>query len=405
MVSRTNPLHVVIVGGGFGGVRVALNLAGDNRFKVTLISRETFFEYHAALYRSATGRSPLEVALPLRELFDGDKNIEVILDEITEFNAATHELIGVSGSKWRYDSLVLAVGSVTDYFGIKGLDQYSHGVKTVNEALEFKRYLHDSLVKGLEEHNYVIVGGGASGVELSAELKTYLERIRRNHQLDQNFHVHLVEAADKVLPPLPKNFTDTIEKHLKKIGVILHLNSAVKGETRDGISLPEGLLPSHTVVWTAGMTNNPLYAGGYLPLAKNHRVIVDDSLQAMPDLYVIGDSADTRFSGMAQTAISHANYVSYKLKREVNGNRSQPYEPDRPIYAIPVGAKWSAVLWGKLKIYGRLGWLLRRIADLRLYVRFMGVRRGLTVWRYGVKLEEACPICLAAGKSAGWLLG
>src|SRR5690606_19057172 len=152
-------------------------------FKVTLISDQTYFEYHAALYRSATGRSPLEVAVPLVDFFRGANNVEVVEDKVEDFSVKKREVYGQSGSTWAYDSLVLAPGSVTNYFGIKGLEEYSYGVKSIHQALELKRHMHDTLVAGHEERNYVIIGAGATGVELAGELAAYLKEIRRNHQL------------------------------------------------------------------------------------------------------------------------------------------------------------------------------------------------------------------------------
>lgn len=390
-------MKVVIVGGGFGGVKTALNLARDRLFEVKLISDHTYFEYHAALYRSATGRSPLEVAIPLQEFFEDSPNVEVVKDKIIAVDPNRKTVSSEGGSKWTYDVLVLAVGSVTAYYNIRGLKKYSYGVKTIHQALELKRHLHDDLIAGHEERNYVVVGGGATGVELAAELTAYLGDIRKKHRLPQHsYDISLVEASERVMPQLPAGFSHRIERRLKKLGVRLYLNTPVKSETYQRIKLPTGSIETHTVVWTAGMTNNPLFeTNDFFETAKNKKVIVNEHLEAAKDIYVIGDSAATKYGGMAQTALYDANFIVANLKRQIRKKSRRPYVPKLPIYAIPVGPRWAAVLWGKFETYGYLGWVLRRLADLRLYLKFLPIYKALTVWRYGIVIEEVCPVCKA----------
>jgi NADH dehydrogenase len=389
--------RIVIVGGGFAGVCAALQLANKPGFKVHLITPENYFQYHAALYRSATGRSPLEVAIPLRDFFEYAKNIDVCNDKIEILDENKKQVVGSSGSFYQYDELLLALGNNTAYYGIKGLEKYSYGVKSVQEALKLKRHLHDHLIKKDSECAYVVVGGGATGVELSAEMMSYLHRIRRKHGVAKNdFSVYLVEAADRVLGILPESFTKRVETRLKSLGVKLLLGTAVQAETAGKIILPDSSIATHTVVWTAGVTNNPFFTthDSIFKFGKLKRVVVNDYLEAAPHIYVLGDSAVTAFSGMAQTALHDARFVTKNLLRIENGKTQITYRPKKPIYAIPVGSRWAAVLWGKVAIFGRLGWLLRRAADLRLYLTFLPLRKALTVWRYGVIDDESCcPTC------------
>ena len=388
-------IKVVIVGGGFGGVRAALKLSGHSEVEVKLIAENTYFEYHAALYRSATGRSPLEVAIPLQNFFAKSKNIEVVQDKVETIDTKARHVVGASGSRWNYDKLILATGSVTAYFGIKGLKRYSHGVKSIHEALELKRHLHDTLVSGHAESNYVVIGGGATGVELSAELTAYISSIRRRHHLlERPFAVSLVEAAERVVPQLPLSYSARIQRRLQKLGVNLYLKTPVTAETYESIKLPGGSIHTHTVIWTAGVTNNPLFAKhDFFKLGRGQKVSVDKHLQAHEDIYVIGDSAETEFSGMAQTALHDANFVADNLLRQLHGRPLKTYQAKRPIYAIPVGPRWSAIRWGRAEIYGYPGWILRRLADLRLYLKFLPLGKALTTWRFGITIDENCPIC------------
>lgn len=388
-------MKIVIVGGGFAGVKAALSLANKKSFEVRLVSDQTYFEYHAAMYRSATGRSPLEVAIPLREFFSFAKNVEVVQDKIVDIDNETKQVTGNSGSRYGYDSLVLALGNVTEHYGIKGLKEHSHGVKTIHESLKLKRTLHEQLIANQADNNYVVVGGGATGIELSAELTFYLKKIRKRHHLKKAFNVNLIEAGPKLLGSTPDDFSDKIEERLNKIGVKTLLNTAVKSENVDSIKLPHGSIKTHTSVWTAGTTNNPLFKKfpKIFKLGRMNRVEVDEHLRAAPDIYVVGDSAQTKYSGMAQTALHDATFVANNLVRQFKGKDLKKYSPQRPIYAIPVGRRWAAVLWGEKRIYGWLGWVVRRLADLRLYLTFLPLTKALVVWRYGFQSDEACPVC------------
>ncbi len=389
-------MKVVIVGGGFGGVRAALKLANKRGIEVRLISKQSYFEYHAALYRSATGRSPLEVAIPLREFFAKKQGVEFIEDEIVSLHEDQKYLLGKSESKYHYDYVIFSMGAVSQYFGIDGLKEYSEGIKTIQEALELKRHLHEALISHEKpELNYVVVGGGPSGIELAGELPSYLQKIRRNHHVrHKKFNVDLVEASPQLLPQLPARFANKIEKRLARLGVSMYLNTAVKSETAQSLSLPNGSIRTHTVIWTAGTTNNPFYASNRVfKLTKGNKVVVDDYLRVNDEIFVIGDSAATKYSGMAQTALHDADFVANNLLRRLRNKPLNTYVPKAPVHAIPVGPRWSAVKWGSLEIYGRLGWLLRRAADLRLYLEFMPLKSALAVWHYGLVPEEVCRRC------------
>lgn len=388
-------MRVVIVGGGFAGVRAALNLANKPDFEVKLLSTQSFFEYHAALYRSATGRSPLEVAIPLKDFFAYAHNVEIVEDAIDTLDIEARLATGVSGSRFPYDALILALGNVTEYYGIEGLKEYSYGVKSIHEALRLKRHLHDQLVDEQAERHYVVVGAGATGIELAAEMTAYLRNIRRKHKINRDFSIDLIEAGPRPAGLLPESYSRVVERRLRELGVKLQVNTTVKSEDVEGIMLQNRKIKTHTVVWTAGVTNNPFFLKypEMFQLGRAKRVQVDEYLQASEGVFVIGDSADTQYSGMAQTALHDANFVTKNLELYLRGLQPKAYKAKRPIYAIPVGKRWAAVLWGRTQINGKPGWVLRRMADLRLYLRFLTFTKALTAWRYGFIDHEVCPIC------------
>ena len=365
-------MKIVIIGGGFAGVKAARNLAGNPHFQVTLISDKYCWEYHAALYRTSTGRSPLAVKVPLAEIFEGIGNVHVILSKLEQINAKDKCVRTADGKEHHYDKLIMALGSVTAFFGIEGLDRFSFGIKTVDEALRLRSHLHSELTGDNKmDLNYVVVGAGPTGVELAAEMVSYLGRLRKRYFVQhKSFRIILVEAAPRILPALPEEFSRAVQKRLKKLGIKIYTSTAVKAETANTLELPEGTIKTHTVVWTAGVTNNPIYAEHphLFNVGKGGKVMVDAQLQATDHIYVLGDSALTTYSGWAQTAIYDADFVTTNLKRQVKSHDPVGYAPKKPIGAIPCGPSWCAVETEGFQVFGYPGWIVRRYLDLKLYL-------------------------------------
>lgn len=382
-------MKIVIVGGGFAGVRAAQALAQRAQNQIVLVSERSYFEYHAALYRSATGRSPLEVAIPLTAILGTSGSVEIVADKITQIDAAAKTVTGASGSHYGYDRLILALGSVTQYFGIRGLAEHAHGVKSADEALALRRHLHEDLIKPRPEHNYVVVGAGPTGVELAAEMTQYIRQVRDRHGIATKYQVSLIEAAPRILPSLPERLARRIHDRLNGLGVKIHTNTLVKGETAERLQLPEGSLETHTVIWTAGVANNPLFVQhNQLFKLDQGKVVVNEHLEATNHIYVVGDAAKTPFSGMATTALYDAEFVAKLIM-----GKPAAYRPPHPITAIPVGSGWAAVQLGNRQYYGLIGWLMRRLADLWLYLKLLPVPAALRVWLYGTRQAETCSVC------------
>lgn len=356
--------HIVIVGGGFAGVKTALELCKHEGFAITLITKTDTFNYYPTLYKTATGGTRTISSMALGEIFNG-KPVKVIVDTVTSLDRANKTIHTESGTAIAYDTLVLALGVITNYFGIQGLEEYSYSMKSIDKAEGLKAHLNGLLRDaGKPDLNYVIVGGGPTGVELAGALPDYLRHLMRKYHLPEHrIHIDLVEAQPRLLPQAPQNISRAVEKRLKKLGVRVMTGKAVQGETADSIMISGHPIDSHTVVWTAGVTNNPFFKQNGFTIGAHGKVQVDAFLQAEQDVYVIGDNASTPFSGLAQTALRDAMSVAHNIVRQAKGQAPVPYKPKKPIYVYPVGKRWAAVEWGPFAFYGILGWLLREAAD------------------------------------------
>ena len=356
--------QVLIVGGGFSGVKSALNLSKNEAYKVTLLSDRDSFFYYPTLYRTATGGSREISDIPLAQIFK-DKPVEIVLGKADKLNREKRTIHTVDGNKFDYDILILALGAVTNYFGIRGMKEYSYGIKSIEEAEELKAHLHNQLIDTRKpDLNYIIIGGGPTGIELAGAMPSYVKKIMKQHGLrDRKIHVDLVEAAPRLMPRMPKNVSKAFAKRLKKLGVKLYLGTPVQAETANTLLMNGKYVRSHTVVWTAGIANNPFFKSNNFILSPSGKVQVDKLLQAWPGIFVIGDNADTPYAGMAQTALHDAHFVSENLHRHSLKKQPYAYKPKKPIYITPAGPYWAAVVWGPLRMYGWLGWALPRAAD------------------------------------------
>ncbi len=393
-MNTDNKHKVLILGGGFGGIKTALELCGEEEFDVTLISDHDDFRYYPSLYRAATGSRLAAASIPIADIFSG-KDLNFIKDSVETIDKTKKSVKTVSGKDFTYDTLVLSLGVVTNFFGIKGLSEYAYGIKTLDEAKRLRDHIHKQLVDDKKpDLNYVVIGGGPTGVELAGALPAYIRRIMKDHNLPgKAIHVDLVEAAPHLVQRMPRSYSRAVEKHLRKLGIKLYLGHTVEAETADTLSVSGHSIKSHTVVWTAGVTNHPFLKENGFELSEHGKAKVNEYLQAEGDIYVIGDNADTPYSGMAQTALYDAVFLAGNLKRAASGRQMRAYVPKKPVYVIPAGPNWAAVLWGRFSFYGRVGWLLRSAADFAGYHDYEPWWKASKLWIAESEIENDCPTC------------
>ncbi len=398
---------VVIVGGGFAGISAALELEKKHlpETKIILISDKPHFEFHASLYRVLTGHSPLEVCIPLGEIFKG-KNIELVQDTIKKIDIKKKELKGESDSRFTYDYLVLAMGSEVNFYNIDGLKDHSFNINTITECLRLKRHLHESFsqckILSKEEKkcntHIVVVGGGASGCEVAGELAKYTQKLAKQHNIDPSLiNIDLIHAGPRILEFLPESIALKISQRLVNLGVRVMVDKRLLKGDIETVYFPDVKMKTKTLIWTAGVQSNRIYNGidGF-DYDDKGRVKVNQQLQGYEGVYIVGDGSSSKFSGMARPAINQGKFAANSIFNSITSLNQQSYNEPTPKFIIPIGQGWAATNALGPMIYGRLGWIIKRARDLIYFTSILPLNKALTAFLSDRHLTESCPICSQA---------
>jgi len=381
-------MQITIVGGGFGGVKAALTLSKKKNARVTLITDKPDFQYYPALYGTATGKSHLQSWIPLGQIFADHDNVDVVIDSAVKLDKATRTVTTASGATHKYNKLILALGSVTTYFNIPGLNDFAYGIKSHEEINRLKQHLFEEFSKrdGADK-DFLIVGAGPTGVELASTLGTYLKHLKKHYrQHEPRITISIIEAAPRVLPRMSEQASALVAERLKKLHVHVELNKKVEEETADSLIVNGKPIKSHTVIWTSGVANNPFFKtnADQFELSPNGKVVVDAHLRSGHDVYVIGDNAFTQWSGLAQTAVRDGIFAA----KHILGKTKKKYVAKLPAVVVPIGEDWAIFEYKKIRFGGRLGSFIRSAADFIGYADVLPLGQAFTVWRAQNVREE-----------------
>lgn len=385
--------RVVIVGGGFAGVKAARELSKHHRdFAITLVTDQPYFRYYPALYHTATGGLYSQSSIPLTDILD-TKHVTIVQQRVIAIDREKQTITTDGEQTIPYEIAVLGLGVVINYFGINGLEENSYGIKTYEHVKKFRAHIHEQIDKDAEQH-YVIVGAGPTGIELAGALPAYLETVMRKHGVTgKKPTITIIEAAPRLLPRSPEKISKAVAARLQKLGIELRLCQTVEGASSDSLMVSGQPISSKTIVWTAGTSNHPFFKENGFVIGERGKVTVDEFLRAGEGVYVVGDNANTPFSGVAQTAMHDGQFVVEDIVRRAQGHTPKPYEPEKPIVFIPVGHGWAAVEWGKKIFTGRLGWYLQQAADWRNFHHLEPWWKANEQWMTEFGEEEDCPTC------------
>lgn len=390
---QTKKKRIVAVGGGFASVKLALELADHSEYEITLISPHDQLEYHGALYRSATGRSPLEVVLPFREIFAG-KNVTIVNDLVTELRAQTKELKGQSGRTYSYDALVLGLGYEIEYYGIRGMREHAESIYTIFDTINLRNTLRDKLIaKKGQDIDIVMVGGGPTGVEASSDIELFSKIVADKYHVEPaKPTVTILDRAPRILPTLLPEVSEIAMRRLEELGVQTQLGVEVDHCTAKHVSLKDGqVIPADVIIWSAGSRASSFFERypDIFSLDPRKRVVINEYMQAnSPDIYVLGDSASTKYSGMAQTAITDAIQLAQNFIRSAKNEQIEPYKPILPTYVVPIGHGWAVAQIGDEIAIGADGWKVRRDADYFVLSNFLPEEKAKEHWQAAFQIAQ-----------------
>ena len=335
---------VVVIGGGFGGVAAVQELA-KAPVNVVLIDKENHHLFQPLLYQVATSVLPTSnIAFPIRRIFRKQANAYVFNDEVVSIDCAARRITFSNKRSARFDYLILAAGANSSYFGNDQWAPFAPGMKTLDDAMIIRnkilRAFEDAEAEtnpvALREHlTFIVVGGGATGVELAGAIKELgVDSISKDYRRfnAKNARVILIEAGDRLLPSMSESSSHAALKALETIGVEIRLKQSVTHVDETGVVVNGETIRANTIVWSAGVKASSLGASLGAKLDRNGRVLVepDCSVMGAPNVFVIGDMASMKCSktghavpGVAPAATQMGQFVAKIIAREVRAGVSK----------------------------------------------------------------------------------
>ena len=395
--------HVVIIGGGFAGIYAAKHLKRVP-VRVTLIDRKNHHTFQPLLYQVATaGLNPGEIAMPIRAIVRGAQNTEVLLAEVTGFDLENKLVFTLEGNV-NFDYLIVAAGATHAYFGRNEWEEFAPGLKTVEDAIEMRRRVllafeiaeREASIDGHHGPiNFVIVGGGPTGVELAGALAEITRRVISEdfrHIDPRRARILLVEAGPRILAAFPADLSESAERQLKKLGVEVMTNARVNDVTRDSVTIGTEKLPTAVVLWGAGVAASPLgkMLGAPTDRAGRVEVLPDLSIPNHPNIFVTGDLAavktekGTPVPGVAPAAIQMGTYAAKTIANDLRGESRKPFAYWDKGTLATIGRNSAVGDLGVVHLKGFLAWLAWGFIHIYFLIGFRNRIRVMAdwVWQY-----------------------
>jgi NADH:ubiquinone reductase (H+-translocating) len=407
-----NKHRVVIIGGGFGGLHAAKELGSYDNVHVTLIDKRNFHLFQPLLYQVATGAlSPANIASPLRSILRNKKNLNVLMAEVTDIDTDNRQVIVNTGVSVPYDTLIVAAGARTHYFGNDQWAEHAPSLKTIEDAVQIRRRVLSAFeqaevetdpVKSREWLTFVVVGGGPTGVELAGAIGEIA-----NHTLHGQYdnidpstaEIILVEGLDRVLNTYPPKLSDDACRSLTQLGVKIRLNTFVTNVGPESVTVKhneqEETIRARTVLWGTGVVASPLSRilaerTGALR-DRGERIIVanDCTLPGHPEIFVVGDMANYSHTpdgkplpGVAQVAMQQGLYAARLIRTRLKGGTMKPFQYKNYGNMATIGRASAVADLGKVRFSGLIGWLAWLFIHILYLIEFENRILVMVQWAF-----------------------
>lgn len=406
-IKRTSQKRVVIVGGGLGGLRLAEDLRGSG-MQVVLIDKNNYHQFPPLIYQVASaGLAPSNISFPFRQIFRNRKDFYFRMAEARAV-FPDKKILQTSIGKIDYDYLVFAAGATTNFFGNKNVEEWSIPMRTLNESMGLRNVLLSNLERALtcateEERqellNIVIVGGGATGVEIAgaiSEMKRYVIPYDYPDMDASQMHIYLLEAADRLLAGMSKDSSDKALEFLRGMGVDVQFGKMVTDYKDFRVTIKDGTsIPTRTFLWVSGIRAQGITGIEGDRLGRGFRIKVDayNRVPGLDGIFAIGDQClmtdDAAYPNghpqLAQVAIQQAKNLAKNLRRTAAGDTSLKAFSYNDLGSMAtIGRNKAVAEIGKVHTQGFMAWLLWLVVHLR---SILGVKNKLLVmlswaWQY-----------------------
>lgn len=401
-IPESNVPRVVIIGGGFGGLRIATALK-NKRVQVVLLDQNNYHTFQPLLYQVATaGLEPGSIAYPIRKVFKNQPNFYFRMAWVKEIKAEKN-LLETNIGDLEYDHLIIATGSTTNYFGMKDVEEHAMPMKNVAEALNLRSLILQNFEKALLESDkakqealmsFAIVGAGPTGVELAGALAEL-----KNHVLPSDYpdldirrmSIHLIEMAEEVLPPMSNEASKKAFKYLEKLGVTLWMSQSVKRYDGETITFQKAKdLPAKTLIWAAGVKGNLVPGLKDTALVKGRYAIDNyNKIKGYENVYAIGDVGYLETEDfpqglpmLAQVAIQQGEQLGANLVAQLNGKPAKEFSYKDLGTMATIGRNKAVVDLGKVKFSGLFAWFVWMFIHLISLVGFRNKVITFFNWSY-----------------------
>jgi NADH dehydrogenase len=392
--------HVVIIGGGFAGLNAAKQLR-DADVAVTIVDQHNHHTFQPLLYQVATASlSPVDIAGPIRGILRSQKNLRVILDEVTGIDLA-RSVIQMGDDELGFDYLIIGAGSTHSYFGHDEWEKYAGGLKTLDDAVRMR----NQILLGFEaaerahtdderrrEMTFAIVGGGPTGVELAGAIA----EIAR-HSISRDFDVIdprqakilLIDAGPRLLLAYPESLSKHAQTDLERLGVDVRLNALVTGVDAHGVTLKSGeRIDAATILWAAGVQASPLGRTLGTELDRAGRVVVnpDLSVPGHPNVFVAGDLAalngkdGKQLPGVAQVAMQQGRAAAKNIVRRVAAEPTEPFRYKDLGNMATIGRNRAVADIHGIRLHGFIAWVIWLTIHLLNLIGFRNRFVVMTQW-------------------------